>query len=192
MPGASRLNVKTFLLMVFRIFRLLTTRQNCRAFWLLHLVYRLMKLTNLALIVFEWLKRIEPNVTTFCDPRIKSNQCIHGRPQKIFQWRQRRNFAYPFQVADDACTWTFTKRFTLSSSLVCGGWTSIHNLLSETFSSFQLSEMLFLFINCLISIFDHFLQTSHNSRIINGQNNMSGEKIRKLDTLAKTATSNEK
>jgi len=32
MPGASRLNVKTFLLMVFHIFRLFTTRQNFRAF----------------------------------------------------------------------------------------------------------------------------------------------------------------
>jgi len=27
---------------------------------------------------------------------------IHGRPQKFFQGWQRRNFAYPFQVADDA------------------------------------------------------------------------------------------
>ena len=26
----------------------------------------------------------------------------HGRPQKLFQGGQSRNFAYPFQVVDDA------------------------------------------------------------------------------------------
>jgi len=30
------------------------------------------------------------------------NQCIHGRPQKFFQGGQRRNFANPFQVVDNA------------------------------------------------------------------------------------------
>jgi len=29
--------------------------------------------------------------------------CMHGRPQKFFQWGgQRQDFAYRFQVADDA------------------------------------------------------------------------------------------
>jgi len=37
--------------------------------------------------------------------------------------------------------------------LVYTGWTSILNLLSEMFSTLRLSEMLLLFINCLISIF---------------------------------------
>jgi len=37
----------------FHIFRLFTARQNCGAFRLLRLVYRLRKLTILALIVFE-------------------------------------------------------------------------------------------------------------------------------------------
>jgi len=37
-----------------------------------------------------------------------------------------------------------------------------------------------------IPFFEQFLQISHNLRIIiNGQNNMSGEKTRKLYTLAK-------
>jgi len=30
-------------------------------------------------------------------------------------------FAYPYQVSDDAIKWTFTKRFTLSTPLVCAG-----------------------------------------------------------------------
>ena len=35
-------------------------------------LYRLEKLITLAFIVFEWLKIIEPNSTTLCDPRIRS------------------------------------------------------------------------------------------------------------------------
>ena len=45
--GASCLNMKTLLYWFFNVFRLLTTRQNCRAFWLLHLVHRLRKLRPL-------------------------------------------------------------------------------------------------------------------------------------------------
>jgi len=91
----------------------------------------------------------------------------------------------PFQVADDKCKWTFTnsKRFTHSTPLVCDGCISIVSLLYEIFSTLRLSEMLFLFMNCLISIlkldfFNNFLQTSHKLqlRIINGQNSMSSEK----------------
>jgi len=33
---------------------------------------------------------------------LSRNQCNYGRSQKFFQRGQRRNFAYPFQVADDA------------------------------------------------------------------------------------------
>jgi len=36
-----------------------------------------------------------------------------------------------------------------------------------------------------IHIWEHFLQISHNLRTINAQINISGEKPRKLDTLAK-------
>jgi len=71
--------------------------------------------------------------------------------------------------------------------LVCAGWTSILNLLSEMFFTLRLPEMLFLFfIDCLISIFfEHFLEVSHNLRKINAQNNMRGEKTKNLDTPAK-------
>ena len=108
MPGASRfwapLEHQNTPLLVFHVFRLFTTRQNCRAFWQPLLVYSLRKLTTLAFIVFEWLKRIQPDSTTLYDPRIRSkSQCIHGRPRKVFpRGGQRRNFACPFQVADDA------------------------------------------------------------------------------------------
>jgi len=30
------------------------------------------------------------------------NQCIHEHTQNLFQGGQRRNFAYRFQIADDA------------------------------------------------------------------------------------------
>jgi len=69
----------------FSIFRLFTTRQNCRAFWLLRLVYRSGKLTTFALIVFEWLKIIEPNSTTLYDPRFRS--------KSVYPMGVRRNFS---------------------------------------------------------------------------------------------------
>ena len=72
---------------------------------------------------------------------------------EIFPGGQHQNFAYPFQIADDAMQMAFTKRFNLSTPLVCIGWTSILNFLSEMFSTLRLSETLFPFINCLISIF---------------------------------------
>jgi len=61
MTGASRFwephasIPKHFLIVFFCVFRLFTTRQNCRAFWLPRLVYRLRKLSTLLFIVFEWL-----------------------------------------------------------------------------------------------------------------------------------------
>jgi len=90
-------------LLAFHVFRLFTTRQNCRDFSLLRSVHRLRKLTTVAFIVFEQLKRIEPNSTTLYDPRTKSKAVHPWSQQKFFQERgeQRRNFAYPFQVADD-------------------------------------------------------------------------------------------
>ena len=89
--------------------------------------------------------------------------------------------------------WTFTKRFTLSFPFVCAGWTLIPNLLSEMFSTLRLSEMLFLFINCLISIFfEHFLQISHNSK--NNQRREQHERCKNKEVRhsCKTVSSNEK
>jgi len=42
---------------------------------------------------------------------LNRNRCIHGRPQKFFQGSQRRNFAYPFQVADDTMQMDVLKMF---------------------------------------------------------------------------------
>jgi len=53
----------------------------------------------LAFIVIEQLKRIELNSTTLYDPK---NSVHPWASAEIFQGRKRRNFAYPFQVADDA------------------------------------------------------------------------------------------
>ena len=79
-----------------------------------------------------------------------------------------------FRLLTIQCKCTFTKRFTLSTPLVYTSWTSILNLLSEMFSTLRLSGMLFLFINCLISIFWALSTNKSYLRIIiNGQNNMS-------------------
>jgi len=64
LPGASRLNIKTLLFLVFHVYRLFTKCQNCRAFWWLRFVCKLRKLPTLAFIDFRWLKRIEPNGIT--------------------------------------------------------------------------------------------------------------------------------
>jgi len=71
----------------------------------------------------------------------------------FLDWRQRSNFAYTLQVADNAMQMDVHKTLNLSSPLVCARLTSILNLLSELFSALGLSEMLFLFINCPITIF---------------------------------------
>ena len=90
-------------LLVFHIFRLSITRQNCRAFWLLRLVYRSGKLVTLAFIIFEWLKRIETNSTALYDPRIRSKSVHPVDVRRTFsRVGQRPNFADPLQVADDA------------------------------------------------------------------------------------------
>ena len=83
--GGLALGYQNTPLLVFHSLRLFTMRQNCWAFWLLRLVYRSGKLITLLFIVFEWLKRIEPNSTTlFITQELDRNQCIHGRTQKFF------------------------------------------------------------------------------------------------------------
>jgi len=70
--------------------------QNCRAFLLLRLVYRLRKLTTFALIVFEWLKRIEPNSTTFYEPRIRSKSVHPWVSAEIFPMKTTFTFCLSF------------------------------------------------------------------------------------------------
>jgi len=69
-------------------------------------------------------------------------------------------------------------------SFVCADWTELTSeILSELFSTLSLSEMLFLFINCLnIHFCEHFLQIRHNLRTINHQINIA---VQNLHTLAR-------
>ena len=179
-------------LLVFHVFRLFTTCQNCRAFWLLCLAYKLRKLTTLAIIVCEWLKRIEPNRTTLYDPRIRSKSVHSWASAEIFPEGQSRNVAYPLQIADDA------KQMDVHQTVYPFYHISLCwlNLKSQSFvrNVFYASAIrnAFLFINCVISNFWALSTNNHNLRIINGQNNVSGEKTRKLDSLKKTVSSNEK
>jgi len=99
------------------------------------------------------LKELNRTAPRFTTQELDRNQCTHGRPQKIFQRGQRQILLIIFRLLTMQCKCTFTKRFTLSTPLVCAGRTSILNHLSEMFSTLRLSEMLFLFMNCIISIF---------------------------------------
>jgi len=48
------------------------------------------------------LRELNQTAPRFITQEVDPNQCIHGRSQKFFHGGQRRNFAYLFQVADDA------------------------------------------------------------------------------------------
>jgi len=135
--GSLAFEYRNTFLLVFHVSKLFITRQNCRAFWLLRLVYRLRKLTTLAFIVFEWLKRIEPNSTTLYDPRIRSESVHTWACTETFPGGTMSILLIFFWLLTMQCKWTFTKRFTLSTSLVCAGWTSVLNLLSEMLSTLQ-------------------------------------------------------
>jgi len=115
-----------------------------RDFLLLRVVYRSGKLITLAFIVFDWLQRIEPNSTALHDPRIRSKP-VHPMNvcRNFSRVGQRQVLLILYRLLMMQCKWSFTKRFTLSNALVCAGWTSILNRLSETFSTLLLSEMLF-------------------------------------------------
>ena len=143
-------------LLVFHSVRLFTMRQNCRAFWLLHLVYRSGKLITLAFIVFEWLKRIEPNSTTLSMTEDLYWKSVHPWTYaKIFLGkRQRPNSAYLFQVVDGAMQMDVHK--TLRSNSFYPISLCSLNLHSSSYiwNIFYTSAIrhAFLFINCIISV----------------------------------------
>ena len=112
-----------------------------------------------------------------------SQRCTFCRPLHILlNWRI-------FTQLGLKRTWTINK-------YACGSLISLHwlnkthfwNLLSELFSTLRLSEILFLFMNFLMFIFE---STFYEYVVINDQINISGEKPWKLDTLAKLSN-NEK
>ena len=138
----------------FSYFRLFTTRQNCRGFWLLRLAYRPGKLLTLAFIVFEWLKRIEPNSGALYDPRTISKSVHPVDVRRHFSWAgQRPSFVYPLQVADDAMQMEVHKMLDSFYRLsLC--WLNL-NSQSFVWNVFYTSAIrnAFLFTNYLISIF---------------------------------------
>jgi len=94
------------------------------------------------------------------------------------------------------CKSTFTKRFTLYTPLVCAGRTSFSIFAWNAFYTSAIRNALSYHKLPNIHFFEHFYKyISHNLKD-NGQNNMSGEMTRKLDTLAKhsrkTVSSSEK
>ena len=110
----------------------------------------------------------------------------HGRAQKIFQgWGNIYILLIFFRLLTMQYKRTFTKRFTLSTPLVCIGLTSILSFVWNGFYTSAIRNAFSFHKPPKIHFIEHFLQISHNVRIINDQNNMSGEKTRKLGTLAK-------
>ena len=128
-------------LLVFHVFRLFTACLNCRAFWLLSLVYRLSKLTKFAFIGSAWLERIETNSTTLYDPRIRSKPVHPWASAEIFPERKCRNFTYPFKVAEDAEQIYVHKMFYPFYPISLCWWNLSSQSLFEMFSALQLSEL---------------------------------------------------
>jgi len=129
--------------------RCLTSLRPC-AFEIPGLVCK-RKLTTLALSLLSDFKELNQTA-----PRFMTSKSVHPwESAEFFPGEQRRNFSHPFQV-DDAMQTEIHKTLYSFYPLVCAGWTSILNLLSEMFSTLLLSEMLDLFINYLISIFREF------------------------------------
>ena len=147
----------------FSCFKLFSMRQNCRSFWLLRLVYRLRKPRNLPFNVFEWLEknRTTQYHTLWPNNKIEISASMGVRKNLSREGNIFKLLLSLYRLLTMQWKWTFTKRWTLSSLIVCAGWTAILNLLSEMFSRLRLSEMFFLTINCLLSIFREFFQISY-------------------------------
>jgi len=104
------------------------------------------------------------------------NQCIHGRPQKFFQGGGNVEILLILQVADDAIQMNVQKTLYLFyTTSLC--WLNL-NSQSFVWNVFYTSAIrnVFRYTNYYTHFFENFLQISHNLIIINGQNNMSGEK----------------
>jgi len=68
------------------------------------------------------LKELNQRAPHLITQGLARNQCIHGRPQKFSSGGQRQNFAYHFQVADDAMQMDVHKTlYPIYIPLVCAG-----------------------------------------------------------------------
>jgi len=79
------------------------------------------------------MKKLNQTAPRFMTQEFDRDQCIHGRRQKFFQGGGNVQIllrSILCRLLTIQCKWTFTKRFTLSTPLVCAGWTSILNRLS--------------------------------------------------------------
>ena len=144
MPGALRLNIKTLLYWFF-IFLGCWPRVKIVEFFEYCVWYigQGNKLITLAFIVFEWLKRIEPNSTALYHPKIRSKSVHPWTSAEIFPgWGNVRIFLILHRLLTMPCKWTFTKRFTLSTTLVCAGWTSILDRCLKCFLHFGYQKCL--------------------------------------------------
>ena len=106
---------------------------------------------------------------------------------------QRRNFAYPFQVADDAMLIDIHKSlYPFYPISLC--WLTLNSPYSfEMFPTLRLSEIyFFIFLNCLISIFRAL--STNKAKFKNNQRPEQHErwKNKKVRHSPKTVASNEK
>jgi len=56
---------------------------------------------------------------------LDKKQCSHGHPQKFVPGGNVEILLICSRLLTMQCKWTFTKRFTHSTPLVCAGWISI-------------------------------------------------------------------
>jgi len=142
--GASCLDIKTLLYWFFIFLgcspcvKIVELIDNC--VWYINSE----ELITLAFSVIEWLERVEPNSTARDDPRIRPKP-VHPMDvgRNFSRVGQRSIFLILYRFLTMQCKWTLTKCFSLFTPLVCAGWTSILNRLSEMFSTLRLSEMFF-------------------------------------------------
>ena len=77
--GVSRLNTKTLLYWIF-MFLGCSPRLKIVELFDYCVYHRLSNLTNLAFIVFEWLKKLNQTESRFMTQELDRNRFIHGRP----------------------------------------------------------------------------------------------------------------
>ena len=117
---------------------------------------------------------------------LDQNQCNHGRPQKCFQGSQRRHFAYPLQVANDAMQMYVRKMlYPFYPFSLCQ-----LKFITQSFvgNVFYTSAIRYVFSFHKLPNIRFFRALSTNKsylRIIYGQNNMSrAAKIQESYTLS--------
>jgi len=103
------------------------------------------------------------------DPRITSKSMHPWASEEIFPGDNVEILLMLFRLLAMHCKCTFTKHFTFSTPQICAGWTSNLIFCLKCFLHFGYQICLFFSINCLISIFEYFLQTSYHLRTVNDQ-----------------------